>query len=524
MLDPSKQMIAIEQDLNSFMKKAFLISLSLLAVLECSGQKVVGQFTDSDLDKDSYRNPVLGGDYPDPSVLKVGNDYYMTHSSFNYYPGLLIWHSADLIHWERVCHALNKNVGSVWAPDLIMYKDNFYIYFPAGGTNWVVTARSPEGPWTEPKDLKLKGFIDPGHVVGPDGNRYLYLSRGSIIQLAEDGLSTVGEPKQIYDGWKFPETWSTECFCLEAPKSTIRDGYYYLTVAEGGTAGPSTSHMVVSARSRSPLGPWENSPYNPIIHTENRTERWWSQGHGTLVEDIKGKYWIIYHGYEQNFHTLGRQTLMLPVEWTSDNWFIVPASVKSGDDIHIPSGKKSGNGRGLSDDFSGNDLGLQWQFYKRYSPERIKLSEGKLIVTAEGNSFDNSSPLLVNSSDNKYELQVEYTIAEGVTAGLCLYYNELANVRIAVDTARFTVFVQKNAKISEKNLMGSHGYLRILNDCNEVSFYFSTDAKKWTRLERSLDATGYNHNVFGEFLSLRAGLFVFGNGKAIFDNFIYRKL
>ena len=494
-----------------------------LVFLLAGSQSTYSQQYDT-LKKDYYSNPVLGGDYPDPSVLRVGNDYYMTHSSFNYYPGLLIWHSTDLIHWERVCHALHQNVGSVWAPDLIIYKGIYYIYFPAGGTNWVVTARSPEGPWTEPVDLKLHGFIDPGHVVTPDGKRYLYLSKGSIIQLAEDGLSTTGEPKYIYDGWEFPKTWSTECFCLESPKSTVKDGYFYLTVAEGGTAGPATSHMVVSARAKSPYGPWENSPYNPIVHTDSRSERWWSQGHGTLVDDVKGRSWIMYHGYEQNFHTLGRQTLMLPVEWTVDKWFIVPASVKSSDDIHIPSGEKCRNGTGLSDDFSGNNLGLQWQFYKRFSPERVKLSEGKLIVTAEGNSFDNSSPLLVNSSDQKYEIQIEYTIDEGVTAGLCLYYNELANVRIAADTARFTVFIQKSAKIREKNLMGSHGYLRILNDCNEVSFYFSTDGEKWTRVERSLDATGYNHNVFGEFLSLRAGIFAFGKGKVIFDNFIYRKL
>jgi xylan 1,4-beta-xylosidase len=475
------------------------------------------------LKKDYYSNPVLGGDYPDPSVLRVGKDYYMTHSSFNYYPGLLIWHSTDLIHWERVCHALYQNVGSVWAPDLILYKGIYYIYFPAAGTNWVVTARSPEGPWTEPVDLKLKGFIDPGHVVAPDGNRYLYLSKGSIIQLAEDGLSTIGEPKQIYEGWKFPETWSTECFCLEAPKSTFKDGYYYLTVAEGGTAGPASSHMVVSARSRSPLGPWENSPYNPIVHTKNRAERWWSQGHGTLVEDIKGKYWIMFHGYYAGFHTLGRQTLMLPVAWTKDKWFVVPASVNTSDEIHIPSGVKSRNGTGLSDDFSGNNLGLQWQYYKIYKPDRIRLDDGKLQLTAEGSSFDDSSPLLVNTADQKYDIQVEYTIDKGVTAGLCLYYNDMANVRIAVDTARFTVFIQKNAKINTKNLIGNHGYLRIMNDENEVSFYFSTDGNKWNRVERSLDATGYNHNVFSEFLSLRAGLFAFGKGKVVFDNFIYRK-
>jgi len=493
---------------------AFVVILLTTGAISCKG----------DSGGTKYQNPVLGGDYPDPSVLRVGHDFYMTHSSFNYYPGLLIWHSTDLIHWERVCHALNKYVGSVWAPDLVKHNDTYYIYFPAGGTNWVVYAKSPEGPWSEPVDLNLRGFIDPGHLTGPDGKRYLYLSKGFIIQLSDDGLSTVGEPKFNYAGWVFPKEWSTECFCLESPKSTVKDGYYYITVAEGGTAGPATSHMIVSARSESPFGPFENSPFNPVVHTGSREERWWSQGHGTLVDDIEGNWWIMYHGYEKNFHTLGRQTLMLPVEWTKEKWFRVPEKIKSSDEINIPSGKKSHDGTGLSDDFSGEKIGLQWQFYKKFSPERITLSEGTIKLSSEGGSFDDSSPLLVNSSDRKYEIQVEYTIDEGVTAGLCLYYNETANMRISVDRERFTVFIQKNAKIREANKLGNHGYLRILNDLNEVSFYFSSDGKEWTRVERSLDATGYNHNVFGEFLSLRAGLYAFGNGTVTFDNFKYTRI
>jgi len=504
--------------MNKFLNRrsaaVIIVILLTVSMINCTG----------DSGRSNYQNPVLGGDYPDPSVLRVGNDFYITHSSFNYYPGLLIWHSTDLIHWERVCHALNKYVGSVWAPDLIKHNDTYYIYFPAGGTNWVVYSKSPEGPWSEPVDLNLRGFIDPGHLVGIDGNRYLYLSKGFIIQLSEDGLSTVGDPKYNYGGWEFPKEWSTECFCLESPKSTVKDGYYYMTVAEGGTAGPATSHMIVSARASSPFGPFENSPYNPVVHTADRSERWWSQGHGTLVDDIKGNWWIMYHGYEKNFHTLGRQTLMLPVEWTKENWFRVPEGINSGDEIRIPAGKMSPDGTGLSDDFSGEKPGLQWQFYKKYSPERVILSDGKLTLSAEGNSFEDSSPLLVNSSDRKYEVQVEYTIDEGVTAGLCLYYNEIANMRITADTERFTVFIQKNAKIRERNTLGNHGWLRILNDLNEVSFYFSSDGKDWTRVERSLDATGYNHNVFGEFLSLRAGLFAFGNGTATFDNFVYTGL
>jgi xylan 1,4-beta-xylosidase len=351
----------------------------------------------------------------------------------------------------------------------------------------------------------------------------LFLSKGYVVELSPDGLSKVGEPKFTYEGWKFPKTWSTECFCLESPKITVKDGYFYQTVAEGGTAGPATSHMVVSARSKSPFGPWENSPYNPIVHTESRMERWWSQGHGTLVDDLRGNYWMMYHGYEKGFHSLGRQTLMLPVEWTKDGWFRVPKGINSGNPIKTPAGVASKSEIGLSDAFS-NGLGLQWQFAKLYKPERTEIKDGKLNFTAEGDSFINSSPLLVNASDRRYEVIVEYTIESGVTAGLTLFYNETAHVRISVDQNNFTVFIQKSSKIREKNTLGNKGFLRILNDENEVSFYFSQDGKNWTRVERSLDATGYNHNVFGEFLSLRAGVFAFGSGQATFDNFIYRKL
>lgn len=471
-----------------------------------------------------YQNPVMGGDYPDPSILRDGSDYYMTHSSFEYYPGLIVWHSTDMIHWKPLSQALKTYVGSVWAPDLVKQGDTYFIYFPAGGNIWVVTAKSAAGPWSEPIDTGIRGFIDPGHLVDSEGNRYLYLSGGSTVRLTDDGLSAVGEPVHNYDGWQFPKEWSTECFCLESPKSTIRNGYFYQTVAQGGTAGPATAHMVVSARSRTPYGPWENSPYNPIVHTENRSERWWCQGHGTLVEDIAGQWWMVYHAYEKHFQTLGRQTLMLPIEWTGDHWFRVPEGVQSSDKLHLPAGEKMKSHASLSDDFSSPQLGMQWQFFKKYDPERYTLKNGQLILQADGNSFDNSGPLLVNTADRRYEIQVEYTVEGDATAGLCLFYNEQGNMRISVDENRFTVFNQKSAKISRINEFGNHGYLRIMNDENEVSFYYSRDGAAWEKLERTIDATGFNHNVFGGFMSLRAGLYAFGEGRVIFDNFIYQKL
>lgn len=497
--------------------RAFLI----VTIYVCFTQPANAQTT---VKQQFYRNPVLGGDYPDPSVIRVGKDFYMTHSSFEYYPGLLVWHSTDLVHWERIGYALHKNVGSVWAPDLVKYKDSFYIYFPAERKIWVVTAKSPQGPWSDPIDMHLQGFIDPGHVVAKDGTRYLYLSNGFLIQLSKDGLSTVGKPESGYKGWKFPEEWSTECFCLESPKSTVRDGYFYQTVAEGGTAGPATSHMVVSGRATSPHGPWENSPYNPIVHTKSRNEKWWSQGHGTLVDDVNGNWWIMYHAYEKKFHTLGRQTLMLPIVWTKDHWFRVPDHVMASDSIRKPAGSSNIPEDNLSDDFSSSQMELQWQSFKHFPSERIHLANGKLEMEAQGNSFEDSSPLLVNAGNRKYEIQIEYTLDDDATAGLTLFYNEQANVRIAVNKDQFAVYNQQSRKISVKNQIGNHGYLRILNDENEVSFYYSTNGKDWVRVERTLYVAGFNHNVFGGFMSLRAGIYAFGKGKVVFDNFKYKKL
>ena len=133
----------------------------------------------ADLGDGTFLNPVLAGDRPDPSVLKDGDDYYLTLSSFTAYPGLPVWHSRDLINWQPIGHAITKNVGSIWAPDLVKHQGRYYIYFPArvGGTesprrsNFVVWADDIRGPWSEPIDIGLPGHIDPGHAVGEDGKR-----------------------------------------------------------------------------------------------------------------------------------------------------------------------------------------------------------------------------------------------------------------------------------------------------------------------------------------------------------------
>src|SRR5436190_11908815 len=131
------------------------MKIKILLVLFLISLGINAQQQNTKAGSDIFQNPVFAGDHPDPSIIRDGEDYYIVHSSFDYYPGLLIWHSKDLINWKPVTHALYKNVGSVWAPDLVKYKNKYYIYFPANNTNYVVTANSIEGPWTDPVELKI---------------------------------------------------------------------------------------------------------------------------------------------------------------------------------------------------------------------------------------------------------------------------------------------------------------------------------------------------------------------------------
>ncbi|HEX6428124.1 MAG TPA: family 43 glycosylhydrolase [Niastella sp.] len=469
-----------------------------------------------------YMNPVFAGDYPDPSILRDGNDYYIVHSSFEYYPGLLIWHSKDLINWKPVANALYKNVGSVWAPDLVKYKNKYYIYFPANNTNYVVTADSMNGKWSDPIDLKV-GNIDPGHVSDEHGKRYLFFSNGGFVPLSDDGLSVAGEYKASYSGWPIPRAWSIECFCMEGPKLVKRGEYYYLTVAEGGTAGPATGHMVISARSKSLFGPWENSPYNPIIRTTKNNERWGSKGHGTIFEDAKGKWWMVFHAYEKGFYNMGRQTLLQPIEWTKDGWYKIPDGVIDNHPIRQSMSVSTSNFT-LNDNFEGNHLKPQWKFFGGYDTTRFQLVDNSIVIKAKGNNVGNASPLLCIPSDHSYTAEVELFIEGKANGGLVLFYNGSAFSGMLADNENILANIHGWQFQTEKNVIKDHVYLRLKNINNTVDMYYSTDGIKWNKIENSLEVSAMHHNVLSGFLSLRIGLCAIGDGKVTFKNFKYRSI
>lgn len=470
-----------------------------------------------------YTNPIFAGDYPDPSIMREGDTFYMVHSSFEYYPGLLIWKSKDLINWTPVANALYKNVGSVWAPDITKYNGKYYIYFPASDKNYVISANSIGGPWTEPVELKVEG-IDPGHFVDQTGKRYLYLNSGSYVPLSEDGLSVGGDVKHAYNGWPIPKDWSIELFALEGPKVTKHGDYYYLTVAEGGTAGPPTGHMIISARSKSPFGPWENSPYNPIVRTQKKSEQWWSKGHGTLIDDSQGKWWLVLHAYEKDYLNMGRQTLLEPVEWTRDGWFRIPEGVKTENPIKLPFENVEKSNFTLSDSFAGKSLGLQWKFYQEYDTTRFHLAGESLVVKGKGGFTGNCSPLLCVPSDHSYTAEVEMTIEGDATGGLVMFYNSAANSGILANSRDIITNLRGWHFSSNPNAIDRHVFLRLKNIENTVDMFYSTDGKDWIKSGSSIEVSSLNHNALSGFISLRIGLCSIGNGSVKFRNFKYEPI
>jgi xylan 1,4-beta-xylosidase len=468
----------------------------------------------------TYRNPILGGDHPDGSPIRVGNDFYLTHSSFDYAPGLIVYHSSDLINWRPISAALHRYYGDVWAPYLCEYQGHFYIYYPAGGELCVVHAARPEGPWSNPINLGIKA-IDPAHIV-ENGHRYLYMAGGRMAELNPDGLSVKTPPRTILEPWPIPPETRMECVCMEAPKLIQHNGYFYLNVAEGGTAGPATSHMVVSARSRHAEGPWEFSPYNPIAHTTSRDERWLSIGHGRLVDTPDGKWYMTVHAYENGYRALGRQLLLLPIEWTADGWFRVPQGITADSALPMPiAGAVQQPFADPSDDFTTPELGLQWGFWREFDPTRFKTGNGALVLNARGKSSANSPVLATAVGGHSYTVEVDVDVDPGCTAGLLLFYNPEHGAGIQVSPEGIFTRSTTGSIHSRQAQGATRATLRIVNDRQEVDFYYRLPNKPWTRTPDSVEISGLHHNVLGGFLDVRPALYASGSGKATFRAFRY---
>ena len=496
------------------------------------GHGIEGQ-RKADLGNGTFLNPIIPGDHPDPTILKDGDDYYMTFSSFFSYPGIVIWHSTDLVNWAPVGPALTKPLGTIWAVDLCKHNGRYFVYIPAnpGDKGWsifAVWADDIRGPWSDPIDLKINGCIDPGHVVGEDGKRYLFVNGIRKVRLTDDGLAADGPVEPAYSPWQFPDDWITENFAPEGPKLLRHNGWFYLITAVGGTAGPVTGHMVIAARSRSINGPWENCPHNPLVRTTSACEPWWSRGHASVVEGPAGDWWMVYHGYENGFRTLGRQPLLEPIEWTPDGWFRA-----LGGDLSKPMPKPKGGkvgpaGFARSDDFSQDRFGVQWSFHDPAADEmqRIHRESGALRLDARGTSPADSAPLTCPVGDRAYETEITLDLAPGAEGGVLLFYNHKAFVGISFTSEEMKTWQYAEEQGWARQKMKTQSVrIRLTNVDNVITYHHSHDnGATWQRHPTRMEVSGLNHNVFGGFLSLKIGIFATGNGGIRLRDFTYKAI
>ena len=480
----------------------------------------------------TFLNPLVSGDRPDPAILKDGEDYYVTFSTFDAYPGLTIWHSRDLVNWRPLEPALHRNIGSVWAPSLHKDGGRFLLYIPVKAEPqndiFVAWADDIEGPWSDPVPLGLPNHIDPCHAVAEDGSKWLFLSGGDRVRLADDNLSLLGEVEHVYDPWRYPSDWVVEGFSPEGPKIHRIGAWFYMLTAVGGTAGPPTGHMVIAARARSLHGPWEHHPRNPIVRTTSQDEAWWSRGHASLVEAPDGGWWSLYHGYENGFWTLGRQCLLDPVRFTDDGWFEM-----TGGDLSQPIAKPRGgavqpHGMALSDDFSAPlALGSKWAFFRPANDEasRVRVANDTLHFSGKGDAPSSGSPLLLTAGDPSYMFECDIEIAPGGRAGLILFYDDRLYCGLGFDAGRFVTHQYGIERARPANPHGARMRMRVTNRRHIVTFDTSGDGgKTWRRFDRGMEVSGYHHNVRGGFLMLRPGLYAAGPGAAKFRDFRFTAL
>ncbi|MBQ9142406.1 MAG: family 43 glycosylhydrolase [Lachnospiraceae bacterium] len=283
--------------------------------------------------QDMYRNPILTGMHPDPSIVCVGEDFYMVNSSFIYFPCIPISHSKDLIHWEVIGHAITnpewaqldslEGGRGYWAPDISYYDGRFYITATyrlnddgrVYRKQMVTSAEKPEGPYCEPVFLDEDG-IDPSIFTDDDGKRYMLLNRGArIFEISADGKKQLSEAKLLYYGHQ-----------KRAPEGSHllkKDGYYYLFQAEGGT-GP--GHRISVSRSKELFGIYEPCPYNPIMRQTDELADIQRCGHGKPVKTPKGEWYMVYlcgRQIDGKYSMLGRETAMDPIYWDAEGWPMV---------------------------------------------------------------------------------------------------------------------------------------------------------------------------------------------------------
>jgi xylan 1,4-beta-xylosidase len=563
---------------NTYQARHVLSTLWLIAI--CFVFASCDQFKNPDINTleakqvastDSVMNPLIPGFNPDPCIIRVNKDYYIVTSSFEWFPGIPLYHSRDLVHWEQTGHILTResqlnlrgvgNSSGVYAPSIHYYKGIYYVLytivtgqFPFNGCmNYVIKASDIGGPWSDPVFLNSTGF-DPALFFDDDGrtwflNMTLDFYQKQItggISMQELDLNTLklkGNREIIFKG---------TCFGTEGPRIYKHNALYYLVTAEGGT---DWGHKVTIARSQSIRGPYEIDPLNPILtSSDDPAQPLQRAGHASFVETPDGSLYMAYLASRplmpQRRSVLGRETCIQPMKWTDDGW------IRSLSGDHYPQARVLvtlptqvlGDKLPGRDDFNSNKLNPCYQTLREPASEEwlsLNARQGYLAMRGRKafNELDDQSMIVrrFTSLHARAETCVEFEPES---------YRHMAGLTCFYDTRDFIYLkVSWNEELGKcLSITWQDGpdrntepfpkiplkdwkkvYLRADLDTDSIRFFYSADAKIWTQYGKAfwtgqLSDENNKYGFTGAMVGLCVQDMVYQDKWAWFDYFTYTDL
>jgi xylan 1,4-beta-xylosidase len=512
--------------------------------------------------KDQFLNPILAGFYPDPSITRAGNEYYLVASSFVYYPGVPIFRSADLVHWTQIGGVLDRpsqlHVDSagisrgIFAPVIRYHDGTFYMITTLvdRGGNFIVTAKDPGGPWSDPIWLREVDGIDPSLFFDDDGKAYitnngppvgapLYEGHRAIWVQEYDVANKrmIGPRSVIVNGGV---DLSKKPIWIEAPHIFKTKGQYYLICAEGGTAD---QHSEVVFRASSPLGPYTPFAGNPILtqrHLDpSRPFPVTSTGHADFVETPSGEWWAVFLGtrpYHDDSYNIGRETFLLPVRWV-DGWPVIlsgqetvpymlarPTLAEASSPIPVGDGNFS-----VRDDFSDVVLAKYWTFMRTVRSTWYDLASTPGWLTIQARSDDiggPGQPSFIGRRQQHIAASASTAMRfiperAGDKAGLVAFQNETHHYFVGVARAGDSTVVRvemsdgarvKDSIVASVPLRAAPGatlFLKIDARGAKYDFYYGTRAGEWVPLLGDADGTVLSTKHAGGFVGTMLGMYAY---------------
>lgn len=499
----------------------------------------------------TYNNPVVPGFRPDPSVCRVGKDFYLVNSSFEYFPAIPIYHSTDLVSWEQIGHVVTRNSQlslvkgapnclNIYAPTIRYNNGVFYcivtnVTNDANGGNMIFTTTDINGEWSDPIKIPECQGIDPSLFFDDDEKVYYSGTGDNGVYVAQIDIKTGKLVSEIAYPWN-----GTGANNPEGPHIYKINGYYYLMLAEGGTE---LCHRVSIARSKAVFGPYEPCPFNPVLTNSCTWLPIKAVGHADVVDDENGNWWAVClanRPISYPFrHSLGRETCLVPVVW-ENGWPLMGSNghVLESVTVEKAAGEKtkvSGYvpGSDLSDSFNSDKLHPSWNYIYNPQGNLVCPSENGLILN--GNSFgtsdDEPKAILCRRQEHiSFICETELSVnpsAPDQEAGISLYMNNRHHYEAAVTqrSGKKCVLLRRQigslvAEENELSISAEKITLRIMADSNRIEFFVSQNGKDLASIGAG-EAAYITTEVGGCFTGNMLALYS-QNTQALFTQFTYK--